>query len=153
MVHRSERRRHYLEGNSFAQQSSENEHKQLRQPFTRQKRRNLQGSDYQTCVKKSEGEACLAMAMTNICANSLEQQILEHAGSSTGASIELDRRLPAGFAYWGRNARESNIYNWAYSFCDWSLYAPLSAVSSFDGVEDRQWTVAEDDGHWEWACK
>ena len=62
MVHRSERRRYYLEGKSFAQQSSENEHEQVRQPFTRQKRRKLQGSDSQTCVKKKEEEACSAMA-------------------------------------------------------------------------------------------
>jgi hypothetical protein len=89
----------------------------------------------------------------DICANPLKQQILEPAGSSTSASIELEQRLPAGLVYCNRNARESNIYKWAYSFCAWSLYTPLSAVSSFDGVEDRRWTVGEDDGHWDWACK
>lgn len=100
-----------------------------------------------------EEEACSAMATMDICANSLEQKLLEPARSSTSASIELERRLPAGFAYCNRNVGESNTYNWAYSFCAWSLCAPLSAVSSFDGVEGSEGTVCEDDGHWEWACK
>jgi hypothetical protein len=95
LVRRS-KRSHHLERKSLSEQHREREHKQVCQPFGRHKRRNLQGSNPQTCVGKMEDEACSTMGTMDICTVSLEQQILERAGSLHGASVKLGRRLPAG---------------------------------------------------------